>query len=143
MNEWLSKRYTYLLGVVDWKAVYLWHTLWFIVLQEESRIIGCIFFHGEPNAKLEIEIGEYLWENYREKGYGTETLQKFIEYAFNETEVKTILWRILKSNPCRLASQRMVEKMGMVNSHETDTAFLYKLTKHRNSTSVVEKMEHC
>lgn len=70
-----------------------WRPL-FYSIQMKGKNIGYIGFHGEDN-ELEPEI--YIFEPYRNKGYGTRVLKRFIDMAFKEGLVK--IWREKTENP--------------------------------------------
>ena len=70
-----------------------WRPL-FYSIQMKGENIGYIGFHGEDN-ELEPEI--YIFEPYRNKGYGTRVLKRFIDMAFKEGLVK--IWREKTENP--------------------------------------------
>lgn len=66
----------------------------FYSIQMKGKNIGYIGFRGENND-LELEI--YIFKPYRNKGYGTRVLKKFIDIAFTEGLVKK--WREKTENP--------------------------------------------
>lgn len=87
---------------------YMWYTTWIIVLKSENRIIGHIMLKGYPNEQGEINIGYYMQEQYREKGYMGEAINKLIHWVFSNPDVKYIVADTLKSN---ILSQDLLKKL--------------------------------
>ena len=70
-----------------------WRPL-FYSIQIKAKNIGYIGFHGGDSG-LEPEI--YIFKPYRNKGYGTCVLKRFVDIAFKEGLVKK--WREKTENP--------------------------------------------
>jgi RimJ/RimL family protein N-acetyltransferase len=107
-------------------SYYLWNTIWLIVLKEENRKIGSIMLKGYPNENGEVVIGYSIDENYRCKGYMTEALNGLVLWVFENPEACTIIADTLKSN---IASQRVLEKLGMIKYNEDDECYWWKICK--------------
>ena len=58
----------------------------FYSIKNNGKFIGYIGFHGEDTA-LEPEI--YIFKQYRNKGYGTRVLKRFVDLAFTDGLVRT------------------------------------------------------
>lgn len=78
----------------------------FYCIKIKGSFIGYIGFHGDKNV-LEPEI--YIFRQYRNKGYGTSVLNRFIAMAFKDGLLKT--WR--KENE-ENALPKYVEKREMI-----------------------------
>ncbi len=75
---------------------YMWYTTWIVILKSENRIIGHIMLKGYPNEQGEVNIGYYMQEYYREKGYMSEAINKLIRWIFSNSDVKYIVADTLK-----------------------------------------------
>lgn len=106
---------------------YMWYTTWIIVLKSENRIIGHIMLKGYPNEQGEVNIGYYMQEQYREKGYMSEAIDKLIHWLFSNPDVKYIVADTLKSN---ILSQNLLKKIGMKFYKEDDECFLWRLKNY-------------
>ena len=53
----------------------------FYSIKRNGKFIGYLGFHGEDTA-LEPEI--YIFKQYRNKGYGTRVLKRFVNMAFTD-----------------------------------------------------------
>ena len=58
----------------------------FYSIKNYGNFIGYIGFHGE-DAALEPEI--YIFKQYRNKGYGTRVLKRFVDIIFSDGLIKT------------------------------------------------------
>lgn len=106
---------------------YMWYTTWIIVLKSENRIIGHIMLKGYPNEQGEVNIGYYMQEQYREKGYMSEAINKLIHWLFSNPDVKYIVADTLKSN---ILSQNLLKKIGMKFYKEDDECFWWRLKNY-------------
>ena len=83
-----------------------------IVLPEQNRHIGTIGLGGiharDQRAMLGIAIGD---KEYQGKGYGTEAIQLFTTYAFNQMNLRRIELFVIASNK---RARRCYEKCGFV-----------------------------
>jgi RimJ/RimL family protein N-acetyltransferase len=108
------------------KKNYLWYTNWQIILKEENRIIGGITFKGPVNFEGEVEVGYGIEQKYQNKGYMTETLKIIIKWSFKHGEIKRV---IAETNKDNIASQRVLEKVGMKKYKEEEKTYWYKIDK--------------
>ncbi len=71
---------------------------WGIILKSSGKLIGtCGFTSIEPeNAKG--EIGYVLNGAYRNNGYGSEAVNRLLEYSFYELELNRIEARVIENN---------------------------------------------
>lgn len=88
-----------------YKGIDLWRPL-FYCIKIKGSFIGYIGFHGDEST-LEPEI--YIFKQYRNKGYGTSVLNRFIDMAFKDGLLKT--WREKNEEN---ALPRYVEKKEMI-----------------------------
>ena len=87
-------------------------------------MVGDLCMIGEPNDHGEIEIGYGTYDEYKNKGFMTEMVGGIIEWAKNQTIVKSIIASTEKSNT---ASFRVLEKNGFIKIGETDSLLNWKL----------------
>ena len=112
--------------VLENKKDYLWFTSWEIILKKENRIIGGLCFKGSPDEKGRVEIGYGMQEEYRCKGYATETVKELITWAFSFNNVTEIIAETEKDN---LPSHRVLEKIGMQKYEENEKMFWWRINK--------------
>ncbi len=109
------------------EADYPWYTYWLLVVADELFGAGLAGFKGVPNSQGEVEIGYGIDPAYQRQGYMTEAVQALIDWAFQSLECKVITATdILKSN---IASQRVVEKVGMRVCGETEETLSWRIEK--------------
>lgn len=109
---------------------YMWYTTWVVILKSENRIIGHIMLKGYPNEQGEVNIGYYMQEHYREKGYMSEAINKLIRWIFSNSDVKYIVADTLKTNT---TSQNLLKKIGMKLYKEDDECFWWRLKSYNQS----------
>ena len=115
---------TILPNVGDKSKNYLYSTLWTAISKTENMMVGDLCMIGEPNDHGEIEIGYGTYDEYKNKGFMTEMVGGIIEWAKNQTIVKSIIASTEKSNT---ASFRVLEKNGFIKIGETDSLLNWKL----------------
>ncbi len=81
------------------KKNWLFITLWVIILKKENRVVGDLFFKGEPDEKGEIEIGYSVYETHRNRGIMTEAVKGIISWAVLQKNIKAIKAETLNNNP--------------------------------------------
>ncbi|GIM32268.1 GNAT family N-acetyltransferase [Paraclostridium bifermentans] len=109
---------------------YMWYTTWIAILKSENRIIGHIMLKGYPNEQGEVNIGYYMQEQYREKGYMSEAINKLIHWIFLNSDVKYIVADTLKTNT---TSQNLLKKIEMKLYKEDDECFWWRLKNYSQS----------
>lgn len=108
---------------------YRWNTVWVIALKDINRFIGTIMIKNYPNEKGEVIIGYSIEEEYRGKGFMTEVLNGLIKWMLLNPEVKAVVADTLKDN---IPSQRVLQKIGMINYLEDEECLWWRLTMKRN-----------
>lgn len=112
------------------RSIHAWHTYWLIVIAEESYGAGLAGFKGYPGSRGEVEIGYGIDPAYQGKGYMTEAVRALIDWAFREPDCQSIIApETQKSN---VASNRVLEKVGMHIYHETDVALYWRIDRGNN-----------
>lgn len=92
------------------KNNWLFYTFWQIVQLEGNCSVGEICFAGPPSANGEVEVGYYIDNRFQCRGYMTEALQTFINWAFSQPGVNCIKARTTRTN---YASHKVLKKAGM------------------------------
>jgi ribosomal-protein-alanine N-acetyltransferase len=95
----------------------LFYTMWIIIEKNEKAIIGGICFHGEPDERGEVEIGFGIDNDYRNKGYMTETISGLINWIHKRDDIKTIKALTDKTNQ---PSIQVLKKNNFKNSGEDE-----------------------
>lgn len=105
---------------------YKWFTNWLIVLKQENTAVGGIGLAGLPNEHGESEIGYGMDLNQRGKGYATEALVCLSQWAFQNSNLKTIV----AHTPLDLQnSQRVLQKAGFLLIKTENELLRWELTK--------------
>ena len=87
-------------------------------------MVGDLCIIGEPNADGEIEIGYGTYDEFQGKGFMTEIVSGIIEWAKNQSVVKSVRASTDKINT---ASFRVLEKNNFIKVGETETLYNWKL----------------
>src|SRR5262249_4274627 len=95
-----------------------------IVEKVSGLMVGTIGFTGPPDDSGTVSVGYGLVESARGRGYATEALSGLVEFAFTQPSVRAITADALPDN---VASHRVLEKVGFVRTHVTETAVWYAL----------------
>src|SRR4030042_3209070 len=96
----------------------LWYTYWMLVIRDVPVGAGLAGFKGFPGANGEAEIGYGIDPGYQGQGYMTEAVKSLLAWAFEEKLCRAgVAPNVEKSNR---ASQRVLEKTGMVQYEESD-----------------------
>ena len=104
-----------------------WYTYWLIVIADEPYGAGLAGFKGSPNDQGEVEIGYGIDPAYRNRGYMTEAVRGLIDWAFRDPRCRSIT--ALSIERSNIASNRVLEKVGMRVSGETDEALDWRLDR--------------
>jgi ribosomal-protein-alanine N-acetyltransferase len=110
-----------------------WYTYWLIVLRAGPCGAGLAGFKGRPDIAGtydkagEVEIGYGIAPDYQQQGYMTEAVRAMIAWAFEQPGCHAVIApHTLKSN---IASNRVLEKVGMTVYDETDKALSWRIEK--------------
>ncbi|RXR16284.1 N-acetyltransferase [Flavobacterium amnicola] len=112
-------------NVANENANYLFSTLWSVVSNAESKIVGDLCFFGAPKENGEIEIGYGTYEDFRGNGYMKDAVALLINWAKSQSKILTIIASTDKSN---IASYSILEKNDFIKVSENDTLYNWKLT---------------
>ena len=88
---------------------------WILVRKEDGQKIGTCGFHCWDKKNGIIEVGYDLLEIYTNQGYMSEAMEKMIEFARNELNIKRIDANIYIENR---ASIELVKKFGFTKTGE-------------------------
>ncbi|WP_369351241.1 GNAT family N-acetyltransferase [Streptococcus hillyeri] len=106
---------------------------WGIVIKETNRFIGTIDLMKIAEDVRRAEIGYTLNKHYWNKGYMTEAVTKILQVFFEDLQMSCLIARHDKENP---ASGRVMQKSGMLFSHEEPYAKIDKKVDERMVTMV-------
>ncbi len=99
-----------------------------IRLRDSDLLIGTAGFFGPPSEQGEVELGYGVVPDFRGQGLATEALGALIAFASSDERVRLIKADVLHAN---LASQRVMERCGMVRVSADDALYYYELTPLR------------
>lgn len=91
-------------------------TAWYILLPDESgkkTLIGSVGACGLPDSDGKIVIGYSLLDQFHGKGYATEALRGFLNWAKREPSLRKV---VADTFPHLTASIRVLEKNGFIRS---------------------------
>ena len=100
-------------------------TLWLMVETQSKTIVGSFCFYGEPNEKMEVEIGYGVSPKFQNHGYMSEALEGIVEWCRSFCNIKSIL---AHSNIGNLASNRVLEKCNFLLVEQDAKLNLWKKT---------------
>lgn len=107
--------------------VHPWYTYWLVLVTCRHYGAGLIGFKGYPNRQGQVEIGYGIDPDFRSHGYTTEAVQALMAWAFTQPEgVSAVIAETTKSN---IASQRVLEKVGMTVYQEKEDMLFWQVTK--------------
>ncbi|WP_131537659.1 GNAT family N-acetyltransferase [Pedobacter nototheniae] len=115
---------TVLPNINDRDKNYLYDTLWIIISKKEKAIVGDISFVGKPDQDGEIQIGYGTYKAFRGRGFMTEAVGRIIEWAKQQTEVKSIFAATTKVN---IASYSILEKNHFICIGEVDDMLSWQI----------------
>ncbi len=98
-----------------------------IVIHKSNQVaIGGIGFHGGPDEAGMVEIGYNIIPEYQGRGYATEMIRRFIDWAFHTQGIKMITAECLDDN---IGSIRVLEKVGMCRLEPEGNMLKWELRK--------------
>lgn len=114
--------------------------LWAAELKETSDLIGFIglnYFDYPVHFSPAVEIGWRLSSSFWGKGYATEGARKVIEFGFHQCHLQEI---VAFTVPKNIRSQRVMEKIGMVQDMNGDFFHPKLPRKHRLAKHVLYRI---
>ena len=92
-------------------------------------------FKSVPNERKEVEIGYGLEKQYEHKGYMTEAVKAFCEWALTNVKIETIITETEKES---VGSIKILERVGFTRYKEEETIW-WKLKKEeiKQNTNVL------
>lgn len=115
---------TILPAVADPDKIYLFSTLWTMILKSENKMVGDLCLVGEPNNVGEIEIGYGMYESFTGKGFMTEALGGMISWAKKQIGVKAM---VASTNKDNIASFTILIRNNFTKTGESETMFKWRL----------------
>ena len=106
---------------------FIWYVPWKIILIENGKAIGDVFFKG-PQNKGAVKIGFSILQGLQKQGYMTEALEILVKWAFRQKDVYTV---IAETAPGNKASQKVLEKNGFTMYSNGQDGPIYKIVKKR------------
>jgi len=95
-----------------------------VVRRADGHVIGDVGFMGPPDATGAVHVGCAIADDARGQGYATEALAAVLEWARGQTGLTCVLADTTRSN---LASQRLLERVGLNRVGEDDELLYYML----------------
>ncbi len=102
----------------------LFYTMWIVIEKSNKAIIGGICFHGEPDENGQVEIGYGTDEEFRNKGYMTETISGLIEWTRENKNIKAIKAETKSTN---ISSIRVLERNNFKKISQTENSVILQL----------------
>jgi ribosomal-protein-alanine N-acetyltransferase len=101
-----------------------------ILLKPDGPVIGWIGF-GQADEKVrhvgDRDFGYALGKEHWNKGYGTESLKRIVQFAFDELDTQAFWGECDKKN---MGSARIMEKVGFSRIADlSDDSFCYRMTR--------------
>lgn len=106
-----------ILGLTDLEDNWKWHTCWFIIRKQDKKVIGLIFFKGNPDLNGEIEIGYGLGKDFEHNGYMTEAVNAICDWAFKQRGVNKIK---AETKPDNYKSEKLLKRCDFIIYEETE-----------------------
>jgi [ribosomal protein S5]-alanine N-acetyltransferase len=103
-----------------------WYTYFLIVSGQDKEAVGVCGFKGAPTLSGSTEVGYAMHPDYRNRGYMTETVRALVKWAFEQESCKRVTAETLRDN---LASQKVLQKAGMVLDRAGENMFYWKIDK--------------
>ncbi len=113
-------RYAETMEEFDFSSYQGRQNLFAIRLKETGHLIGIILYFDETANSCEIGYG--IGSGFWNQGYATEAVHRFLEYLFREKGLKTVYASFFTGNA---ASQRVMEKCGMIYDHFSEKELTY------------------
>jgi ribosomal-protein-alanine N-acetyltransferase len=87
-----------------------------VIVERTNRlVIGSISLKGPPDANGDVEMGWGVERDFRQRGYASEAAAAVATWVLEQPGVRVLTATIPDEND---ASQRVAERLGMVQTHE-------------------------
>jgi RimJ/RimL family protein N-acetyltransferase len=103
-----------------------WYTYFLLLDAAERRAMGVCGFKGGPTHFGSVELGYAIHEAYRNRGLMTEAVRALVDWAFTQDNCTRVTAETLREN---LASQRVLQKAGLVLDHAHETMIYWKIER--------------
>jgi RimJ/RimL family protein N-acetyltransferase len=110
--------------LIDKNKDNLFYTFWTIINKNQNIMVADICFKGEPNEKGEVEIGYGTYPEFQNKGFMTEAIEGFTNWALRQNKITSIL---AATDPDNIASKRVLEKNNFVIDRESRDNIWWRL----------------
>ncbi|NET01406.1 MAG: GNAT family N-acetyltransferase [Sphaerospermopsis sp. SIO1G2] len=101
-----------------------------VIHQQENTLIGHVMIKVIPDATFSptdaVEIGYYIAPSHRQQGYGTEAAKAMADLVLSQPDMQTVT---AGCDPKNIASQRVLEKIGMELITPGKEVLVWKLSK--------------
>ncbi|GAB3934119.1 GNAT family N-acetyltransferase [Larkinella terrae] len=105
---------------------WVWYTHWLVVHRELNLTIGGLGMAGPPDADGQIMIGYFMDRKFEGKGYTTEAVNCFLDWIFEQPDVKTVIADTLREFN---ASQRVLQKTGFTFVGEVEEGVRWRKSR--------------
>jgi RimJ/RimL family protein N-acetyltransferase len=95
-------------------------------LRDTGELIGTAGFFGPPDEVGVVSLGYGVVPELRGQGYATEALEALLAHAWTDLRVRTVKADVSLEN---IASQRVLEKAGMVRVSADDALYYYEYSR--------------
>lgn len=113
---------------------HLWYTYWGMVRKSDGLIIGLAGFKGAPDAQGEVELGYGVAPAYQGQGFMTEAARALVAWALAQPGCRGVRALTLPTN---LASQRVLEKAGLVLVQQRDGTLTWRVHRRGGGETAV------
>jgi ribosomal-protein-alanine N-acetyltransferase len=104
-----------------------WLTYWLLVVITNNFGAGLVGFKGYPDQYGEVEIGYGIDPEYQNQGLMTEAVLRIMKWALEEDACQSIV--AIDVQKPNLASQRVLEKVGMILFEESKETLSYRIRR--------------
>lgn len=106
-----------------------WYSYWLVLLRRENFGAGLTGFKGAPDRNGCVEIGYGMDERFQNLGYTSEAAKTLLGWAFSDPRCLTVTANINQRD--NIASRRVLEKIGMSVTSETDETSIWIITREQ------------
>jgi [ribosomal protein S5]-alanine N-acetyltransferase len=109
------------------RRMHPWYTYFLLVRAADRQAVGVCGFKGAPSLFGSAELGYAMHEDYRNHGYMTEAVRGLVMWAFEHDNCSRVTAETLPDN---FASQRVLQKAGLVLERSADNMLYWKIDKN-------------